>query len=160
MEYRIVMPISIYELIQGGFSKEMVAKFERRLDITVTKALSLPEDIKWFLRWVVDAGLEKWFINRGFIEEVPKWTHRAGDKFDIVFAGTLAEAQKRGVVDGILDEVELTRFKGMARMASLKTGIVGRYGCVFAKGGGITDEELEKLVKAVYGKSAYLRKRG
>ena len=154
MKYRIIKPISIYELIQAGFSKEVVAKFERRFDITVTTALSLPEDIKWFLRWVVDAGLGKWFINRGFIEEVPKLTHEAGDRFNIL-VGTPTNIDGVSARNYMCDKVILTDLNGIARIMSLGTGVVGGYGCTYAENGTITDEELKNLVKHRYGITAY-----
>lgn len=154
MEYKIVKDISIYNLIEAGASRAMVANFESKNCLRVSEAITASEDVAWVFRWIEDHAYTKWFIEKGFIEEVSILRHKAGDKFEIL-SGVPTKIDGVTMGDYMCDEVILTNLTGTARTMSLETGIIGGYGCTFAADGTITNEQLKRLVRHNYGKAVY-----
>lgn len=154
MEYKIVNEISIYNLIVAGASKEMITAFERKACLGVVEDLSKSDDIEWFFRWTEYAGYIDWFIEKGFIEEDGGSVYRAGDRFGIVFLGPGVCDAPRLITD-VFEEVMLTDTDGVAKIVSLKTGVVVDASFRYNLDGCITDVGLLQMVRAGYGDYAF-----
>lgn len=158
MEYRIVKPISIYNLIVAGAGEEFVSEFERNLCLRATEILSNPEDVSRLLQWTEIGGHGKWFVREGFMIEVPGMAYRAGDRFDITLSGPDVGAPKRWVARDNVDKVMLTDTDGVAKIVSLRTGIVVDISYKYDPDGCITEHRLSLMVKAGYGGLSFARK--